>query len=131
MPKRWCADCKGLYDIDSAPGLRCPACQAAATARRNARPSSSSRGLGWAMTRRKQSSAPDAIAYRQATACQCPGQPLTRCQLHRGVCGEPFTAANPKTAGHTLARSQGGSQSPIMAVCRRCNSSDGGRLAHG
>lgn len=44
MPKRWCADCKCLYDIDSAPGLRCPACQAAATARRNARLPGPARG---------------------------------------------------------------------------------------
>lgn len=37
---------------------------------------------------------------------------------------------NPKTAGHVVARSQGGGDGPILAICRSCNSSDGGRLAH-
>lgn len=112
--------------MDSTGTLRCPACQAIATARRNARPGSSSRGLGWAFSRRKASGDPDAVAYRQAGACQCTGQ----CQRHRGLCGETFTAANPKTAGHVVARSRGGGDGPILAVCRTCNSAEGGRLAH-
>ena len=133
MPKRFCA-CPGcaackitsgthgaLFDLDATGTLKCPGCQQQATARRNARPGSSSRGLGWAFTRRKASDA----NYQQATACQCSG-----CPQHRGLCGEAFTAANPKTAGHVVARSRGGGDGPILAVCRSCNSSDGGRLAH-
>ena len=122
MPHRWCLDCGGLFDRDETGTRRCPDCQAAATARRNARPSSSSRGLGWAFTARKQADR----NYQEATRCQCQG-----CPQHRGQCGEPFTAANPKTGGHVVPRSRGGGDGPIMAVCRRCNSSDGGRLAHG
>lgn len=137
MPKRWC-QCTGcpacnasggrhgiLFDMDATGTLKCPGCQAVATARRNARPSSSKRGLGWKFSERKKADA----AYQQATLCQCPGMPLTRCQLHSGVCGEPFTIDNPKTGGHATARSQGGGDGAIRAICRRCNSSDGGRLA--
>lgn len=125
VPRRWCADCRALFTVsDQAPGLRCPACQAIATAKRQARPSSSKRGLGWAFTRRKQSNAPDAVAYRNSTTCQCTG-----CPQHTGLCGKPFTTTNPKTAGHTTPRSRGGHGSPIRPVCRQCNSSDGGRLA--
>jgi hypothetical protein len=110
-----------FYNKDTAPGWRCPPCQAAHTAHRNARPSSSSRGLGWAFTKRKQADA----AYQAATRCQCPGCP--RCGHG---CGEAFTPGNPKTGGHTVPRSQGGAGSAILAICRACNSSDGGRLRH-
>ena len=129
MPRRICI-CTGCpnhhqhqatYDRDTAPGQRCPPCQAAATAQRNARPGSSSRGLGWDFTRRKAADP----AWQAATHCQCPG-----CPWCGGHCGKPFTASNPKTGGHTTPRSQGGGSSPILAVCRSCNSSDGGRLAH-
>lgn len=135
MPKRWC-QCRGcpscdvtagthgiLYDADTTGTLRCPPCQRHATSKRNARPSSSRRGLGWQFSARKKQDP----GYLQATTCQCPGTP--RCRLHNGPCGEPFTAANPKTADHVLPRSQGGADGPILAVCRRCNSSAGGRLA--
>lgn len=123
MPKRWCIEpgCRKLFDADSTGTLRCPACQATATARRNARPSSSQRGLGWAFTVRKAADE----NYQHATRCQCPGCP--RCG---SGCGEPFTAANPKTGGHAVPRSRGGADGPILAICRACNSSDGGRLAH-
>jgi hypothetical protein len=131
MPKRFCictgcagctpAGCGKLFDRDATRTQRCPRCQPAATRARQARPSSSSRGLGWAHSRRKQADA----AYQAAATCQCRG-----CPQHRGTCGEPFTAANPRTAGHVVPRSRGGGDGPIMAVCRRCNSSDGGRLAH-
>jgi 5-methylcytosine-specific restriction endonuclease McrA len=114
--------CRRLFDMDSTGTLRCPDCQAAATARRNARPSSSARGLGWKFSERKKNDA----NYQQATTCQCRG-----CTQHSGVCGEPFTAANPKTADHTVPRSQGGGDGPITAMCRRCNSARGGQLAHG
>lgn len=137
MPKRWC-QCTGcsaclstgqqrqprhgaLFDLDLTGTQKCPPCQTAATTARNARPSSSQRGLGWAFTRRKQND-PN---YVQATTCQCTG-----CPQHRGICGVVFTPANPKTAGHTTPRSRGGGNGPILPVCRRCNSSDGGRIAH-
>ena len=133
MPHRWCA-CTGcpacsprgrthgvLFDMDETGTLRCPPCQQQATARRNARPGSSQRGLGWAFSRRKAAD----VNYQEATTCQCTG-----CPQHSGVCGEAFTTQNPKTAGHTVPRSQGGGDSRILAVCRRCNSSDGGKLAH-
>ena len=107
--------------MDSTGTLRCPDCQAVATTARNARPSSSSRGLGWKFSQRKKNDA----NYQQATRCQCTG-----CPQHAGPCGEAFTPANPKTGGHVIARSQGGGDGPIRAICRRCNSADGGRLAH-
>jgi hypothetical protein len=132
MPMRWCI-CRGcpacgdgcgqLYDLDTTATQRCPPCQAEATRRRNARPSSSSRGLGWTFSRRKQNDR----GYQAAATCQCTG-----CHWHgSGLCGRTFTASNPKTGGHTVPRSQGGSTSAIRAVCRSCNSSDGGTLAHG
>jgi hypothetical protein len=125
MPKRWCIGCRALFDLDSTGTLRCPACQAAATTRRNARPSSSARGLGWKFSARKAADQ----NYQAATRCQCPGPPQVQCRRHRGVCGEAFTVDNPKTGGHVTPRSQGGGNGPIRAICRRCNSSDGGRLA--
>ena len=73
MPRRICI-CTGCpnhhqhqttYDRDTAPGQRCPPCQAAATAQRNARPGSSSRGLGWDFTRRKAADP----AWQAATHC--------------------------------------------------------------
>ena len=58
MPKRFC-QCRGcsscnttagshgkLFDADTTGTLKCPGCQAVATASRNARPSSASRGYG-------------------------------------------------------------------------------------
>jgi hypothetical protein len=130
VPKRWCI-CKGcpacgtgcgnLFDLDTTRSQRCPGCQHHRTRQLQQRPSSSSRGLGWAFTRRKHND----TSYQQATRCQCPGCP--RCGTG---CGQPFTTANPKTAGHVQPRSKGGGSSPIRAVCRACNSSDGGRLAH-
>jgi hypothetical protein len=132
MPKRWC-QCTGcsackitagrhgtLFDLDTTGTLKCPACQAIATAKRNTRPSSSARGLGWKFSTRKAADR----TYQEATRCQCTG-----CPQHTGLCGEQFTAANPKTGGHVTPRSRGGGDGPIRAICRRCNSSDGGRLA--
>jgi 5-methylcytosine-specific restriction endonuclease McrA len=120
VPKRWCIDCQELFDMDATGTRRCPGCQPAATRRRQARPSSSSRGLGWDFSRRKGADA----GYQAATHCQCPA-----CPRHTGVCGEAFTKSNPKTGGHTIPRSQGGHTSRLLAVCRSCNSSDGGTLA--
>lgn len=46
MPKRFCQDCRSLFDMDTTGTLRCPACQATATAARNARTSTTGRGYG-------------------------------------------------------------------------------------
>jgi 5-methylcytosine-specific restriction endonuclease McrA len=121
MPKRWCIGCRKLFDLDSTGTQRCPPCQATATTARNARANTTARGLGWTHVKRKQQDE----NYQAADTCQCPGCP--RCGTG---CGEPFTMDNPKTAGHVVPRSQGGGDGPILAICRSCNSSDGGRLAH-
>lgn len=45
-------------------------------------------------------------------------------------CGAPITADNnPITAEHTTPRAHGG-QAADTLICRRCNSRDGGALAH-
>lgn len=110
MPKRFCIGCRKLYSMDATGTLRCPVCQARATTARNQRPSSSSRGLGWKFSKRKQADA----AYQAAVACHW--------------CHGAFTAADPKTADHITPRSQGGEDGPIVAAHRSCNSSRGGRL---
>jgi hypothetical protein len=48
MPKRWCIGCGDLFDLDLTGTLRCPACQATATAKRQARPNTTRRGYGGA-----------------------------------------------------------------------------------
>lgn len=40
---------------------------------------------------------------------------------HCGNCGEPFTADNPKTGGHSVAIRAGGKGSKVVPHCRRCN----------
>lgn len=40
---------------------------------------------------------------------------------HCVSCDEPFTASNPKTAGHSTALRKGGQGSAIVPQCRRCN----------
>lgn len=123
MTRRFCADttggqvCGAIYDGTT---QRCPPHQAAADARQQARRGTSTqRGLGWAFTRRKHNDA----AYQAAATCQCDG-----CGWHgTGTCNRPFTSDNPKTAQHTQPRSKGGTDSPILAYCRSCNSSRGNR----
>ncbi len=46
MPKRFCLDCRGLFDMDATGTQRCPDCQAAATRERDRRPPASVRGYG-------------------------------------------------------------------------------------
>jgi len=99
-----------VYDAESTRSLKCPACQALVTAKRNERPSSSARGLGWRFSDRKKNDR----GYQEATRCHW--------------CGGPFTKDNPKTADHIQPRSQGGAEGPIVAACRSCNSSRGGKL---
>lgn len=36
-------------------------------------------------------------------------------------CGQPFTADNPKTGGHSVALRHGGKGSEVVPQCRRCN----------
>ena len=69
MPQRWCIGCGALFDRDSTGTQRCPACQPAATAARNARGNTTARGYG----RRHQ-----AERARRLAAFQ-PGQPCARC----------------------------------------------------
>ena len=91
--------------MDSTGTLRCPACQATATAKRNARPSSSSRGYDGEYQRNK----PVIIAQgRSGRACV--------------ICGKPFTAKNKITVEHiTPLRSGGtgelGNLGPAHAWC--------------
>ena len=40
---------------------------------------------------------------------------------HCAECGDPFTADNPKTGGHSVALRNGGRGSKILPHCRRCN----------
>lgn len=48
--------------------------------------------------------------------------PEYRNATHCDTCGEPFTAANPKTAGHVRAiRKHGPNDAGIGPQCRRCN----------
>lgn len=73
MPARWCIDCRAMYDRASAPGLRCPACQAVTTQRRNARPNTRSRGYGGQHQRvRDQLLA----RWRQGDPCVLCGRPM-------------------------------------------------------
>lgn len=40
---------------------------------------------------------------------------------HCAECGQPFTADNPKTGGHSIAVRNGGKGSAVLPHCRRCN----------
>ena len=40
---------------------------------------------------------------------------------HCASCGEPFTADNPKTGGHSVPIRNGGHGSLVLPQCRRCN----------
>jgi hypothetical protein len=70
VPKRWCIGCRQLYDRDSTGTLRCPACQAANTTARQARPPTASRGY---------SSAHQAERARLLLLWQ-PGDPCALCE---------------------------------------------------
>jgi hypothetical protein len=110
MPSKFCLDCKDLFKVmPDGSASRCPACQAGLDARLNARPkaNTTARGLGHAHRVR---------AKAVVAAAQC-------CQR----CGCPPTPGNPLTAHHTRARSKGGQDSPLIALCRSCNSKIGNR----
>lgn len=103
MPHRWCA-CTGcpactpegrthgiLYDMDATGTLRCPPCQAQATAKRNARPNSAARGYDGEYQRNRP------IVIQQGRD----GRPCV-------ICGQPFTAADTITAEHITPLRMGG-----------------------
>ena len=105
MPAKFCLDCGEL----TRDGSRCADCQQERTARINARPkpNTTARGLGHAHRIRAKA------VVQAAQACQ--------------RCGHPGTPDNPLTAHHTVARAKGGTDSPMVALCRRCNSQIGDR----
>jgi hypothetical protein len=92
MPKRWCKDCRVLFDMDLTGTRRCPRCQSAVTKRRNARANTTSRGLGADHQRR--------AAALLATAQGC------------HWCGKPPAASDPLVADHLIPRSRGGTAGP-------------------
>ncbi len=96
MPRRLCLDCD---QITARPDSRCSAC---ARTRELARGRRQARGLGADYDRARDRALSGAV----------------RC----GTCGEPFTAENPATGGHAVARRHGGTTADgIFAECRRCN----------
>jgi 5-methylcytosine-specific restriction endonuclease McrA len=92
MPKRWCIGCRQLFDMDSTGTLRCPACQTAATARRNQRPNSAARGYDGEYQRNKP------IIIQQGRD----GRPCV-------ICRKPFTPRNKITVEHIKPLRDGGS----------------------
>ena len=87
-------DCQALYDKDDprSPGLRCPACQAIATKKRNTdppgRPTAAQQGYGaeWRRVSAKLIAA--------ATGC--------------ALCPSPFTKDDPATVDHIIPKARGG-----------------------
>ena len=107
MPVKFCLGCRKLTKN----GSYCETCEAANKhARDAARPSTTQRGLGW----RHQRKATQVTADVEV----CPR------------CGQPPTKDNPITAHHTVARAKGGADSPLVPLCRRCNSQIGDRTQH-
>lgn len=91
MPKRWCLGCGQLFDMDSTGTLRCPDCQTQITAKRNARPNSSSRGYDGEYQRNK----PVVITQgRTGRACV--------------ICRKPFRQGQKITVEHIKPLRQGG-----------------------
>lgn len=83
MPKRFCLDCQQLFDRDDTGTQRCPRCQPAATAARNARPNTTARGYGSKHQRLRE----------QLLAQFQPGQPCARC-------GKPIASKDDAQLGH-------------------------------
>lgn len=109
MPARFCLDCGVLQRTG---GSRCAACQEALRLRQNARPkgNTTQRGLGADHRRRAR----ELDLANPATVC--------------ARCGLPGTAEDPLTAGHVIARSQGGGDGPLQPEHRSCNSRAGAEL---
>jgi hypothetical protein len=96
MPLRPCLDCDRLTDR---PDSRCPACATRYELRRG---------------RRQQRGYDTEYEHERARA-------LARA-THCHTCGQPFTADNPVTGGHRIARRHGGTTADgIKPECRRCN----------
>ncbi|MER7126761.1 HNH endonuclease signature motif containing protein [Micrococcus luteus] len=101
MPLRECLACQGLH---RGPGPRCGPCTTQQErARDAARGTTTQRGLGW--------SHQQAARIVLANADRC------------AVCGGAPTEDNPLTAGHIIARADGGTNDPsnYRAECRTCN----------
>ncbi|MDH6111932.1 5-methylcytosine-specific restriction endonuclease McrA [Kitasatospora sp. MAP12-15] len=106
MPKRFCLDCKVLFDARTGRS-RCPTCQAALEARMNARPKANTtrRGLGWAHQQRRRAE--------------------VSADMRCWICGQPGSEGDPITADHEVPRAQGGGDSPLRPAHRSCNSRRG------
>lgn len=107
MPKRFCLDCRKLFDAATGRS-RCPICQAALEERMNARPkrgTTTARGLGWAHQQRKR---------REISA-----------DMVCWMCGQPARENDPITADHETPRAKGGVDSPLRPAHRSCNSRRG------
>jgi 5-methylcytosine-specific restriction endonuclease McrA len=105
MPVKFCLGCHEL----TTNGSYCEKCQEGRDAAQNSRPRySQARGLG----SRHRARAKAVVAAAQV------------CER----CGKEPTPDNPLTAHHVVARAKGGDDTtPLVALCRRCNSSIGDR----
>lgn len=84
MPKRWCqcrgcpackpGGCGALFDLDATGTLRCPGCQQLATARRQARPNTTSRGYGAKHQRLREQLL---ASFQRGQLCARCGRPIT------------------------------------------------------
>ena len=118
MPRRPCLGVDGNYCgiLVESPKRRCSNCESARNRARDAiRGNSTQRGLG-AGHRAQVKAMVEAFISEN-------GHPPTRC----GDCGEDFTAENPLSGEHGLARIHGGS-TVTKIVCLRCNSRAGARI---
>lgn len=96
MPKRFCLDCRKLFEIGRDRSSRCPRCQPRTTAERGY-------GRDYEIQR----------AWVLANATHC------------GICGEPFKRGERKTAEHVyplrLRKSRQGHVGKLVAAHERCN----------
>lgn len=100
MPKRWCADCRQLFDLDSTRTTRCPPCQLKHDTQRNARASTASRGYDAAHQRLRA----------QLLEQWQPGQPCA-------LCGGPTWQRDALDLAHNEDRS--GYKGLAHASCNR------------
>ncbi|WP_051943873.1 HNH endonuclease [Streptacidiphilus rugosus] len=106
MPKRFCLDCRALFDAATGKS-RCPTCQDRITKVMDAkRGSTTERGLGWSHQQRVKRE------VDKTAACW--------------MCGKPGTPADPITADHETPRAAGGVDSPLLPAHRSCNARRGG-----
>ena len=128
MPARFCTcqgcpacgpgSCGAIFDMDDprSPGLRCPACQATATRRKNTdrpgRPTAAQRGYGPEYRRNRE------IVVSLAIAAANAGQPVL-CWL----CKRPCLATQKLSAEHKKAVRDGGSSALPNLACAHlaCN----------